>query len=63
MNTSDRDAMVQMVLDQATRCRKPHLTTDSYPDRQRIEDWNDGVAALTREILFAINHPKESRRA
>ena len=35
------------------RCRKPHLMEGPYRDRQRIEDWNDGVESLGREVRKA----------
>lgn len=54
MTETERRVFVEMVEKQAARCRKPHFSSGSYPDRQRIEDWNNGVASLSRELLKVI---------
>ena len=54
--------LIELIDAQEERCLKPHFSEGQYRDRQRIEDWNNGVRALARELRKVFREDRYKNR-
>jgi hypothetical protein len=56
----DLATIINIIEQQRLRCHKPHFDDSQYDGRARINDWNNGVDSLARQITLALsNGPNE----
>ena len=50
----DLATITTIIEEQRLRCHKPHFDESQYDGRARINDWNNGVDSLARQITEAL---------
>ena len=50
----DLATVTNIIEEQRLRCHKPHFDESQYDGRVRINDWNNAVDSLAREIVESL---------